>query len=852
MAGPFDDILAAPQAPASSGNLGGTDPFADIVNAPAGKPFTVQVQPHIVAPQPGPTSGRGADVNYPVPSQISGAPPQSLNQPGPAPPKSFASTPAGIGFQARPLDVTPQGQPLFQPQQSPVPQPPVAPFQPGQHQPLSLPPISQPQAWREAGYPMSMGAAAQNELVQGLTAGYEPQIAGALAAIPGYIYGEPPLARYNRMVQEEQAYREALRSNYPISSAAGGFFGTAAGIETGVGALKAAAPRVAAAVTRPIGQFLPQAAGPFTRTAATAADIALQSAGIGGLQASGEAPIDPNETFQESAARRLDAALEAAPWAAATGVGLAGIVGAAPYVVKGVRKLAGVFRPGDPQARAFDILKQDFASDGIDINDAMAKVDAANAAGQPMRLADVGGPAVKRRINTMARMPQAEQNAVRQFLDMRQRGEGLAPTRGAPIAGSSVSQVPSMSSEAERVAGAISDALPQGEKGAARLGAAIMKRRAETAERLYPEVDKHIIDYNSQAGQKLHELLQRIPQRVRQSVYERMKVRGEPGSEQLIWDMVQGPSGPHFELKKVPNMKQWRMIRTRISRLINAGTDIAGHMTPEAEDLVGLKSEISDALREENPKLKNADGEYADASDMLQALRLGTKAADRGIGKEIVEMQLDKMGAGEREMYQAGYLDKLRQVVANTPDMAEAAKSVAGTENLRKKMQLILPDAAARDKLMGFLQNEKAMNETLAGARFGSQTIERSLEQESVENVAKRLHEAGEWGRVATRAWLTHGLSIAPDLVFQAWRHLNKFAKINPNLRNDVLRNINQVALNPNPATMQAFANSLQNVPPGVARPLKGLMMNFIRTKVTPAVTAKEAQWEQAQPGLGP
>lgn len=308
---------------------------------------------------------------------------------------------------------------------------------------------------------------------------------------------------------------------------------------------------------------------------------------------------------------------------------------------------------------------------------------------------------------------------------------------------------------------------------------------------MYERSHRVRLDYDRPEGRELLDLLNRVPNSAKADANNILKISDREG-HQIIWNPAPDDAG-RFTLNAAPNGRQWDYVKQALDTSIERERNpVTGQLTTLGGAIQGLKSEMLSKLDALNPVYKAARQTFAGHSEMYDALRQGAEAFKPGTSPEAIEKAVSGMSRGEAEMYRLGAANALRDKLANTPDGMDKVRAAYGSPALRWKIAALAKDPESRAAFNTFLRNEGAMFATRAKATGGSPT-------------AERLEEGADTGNM-----IASGLRLVKDaahgnigaILAETARHL---AKVNPELRGQVLNEARKIILNPDPTAVHAF-----------------------------------------------
>jgi hypothetical protein len=483
-------------------------------------------------------------------------------------------------------------------------------------------------------------------------------VGGGLEAV-----GIAPEGTGQRSQEYQRALSEAYQRQNPKMSTALGLGGAAAGTAATLAATPA---RLAAAIAGPTGMRTIPAMARGLLAGATGGAIE------GGIYGAGTGT---------DAASRASAAGQGAAVGGAFGGLLGGVM---PLIAKGANNLMGYVNRSDVDqiAKEFGISKQaatvirnTFDQGG----DFQAARDAVLRAGDEGMVADAGF-------------------AAQALLDASASTGGQAGTIARnEIEGRMVRTNAALESNLDTALGP----APLGPKTAV---ADIAKRTAPARDLAYTTAYSTPIDYSSQQGRQIEEVIGRIaPDDLISGITEankEMLARGEVNQQIMA---VLGPDGKVEFLREMPNVRQLDEIKKALQRIAysRANTDDFGRLTGTGQRYSDLARQLKDATASAVPDYASAVSIGGDKLAEERAFGLGrdllnpkTEIEDIGLelGKNPSQAQLSAAKSGLRS-----YIDKVMgdvRAVASDPniDAREVMKAVGdlSSANARTKIRLLM------------------------------------------------------------------------------------------------------------------------------------------------------------------
>jgi hypothetical protein len=585
--------------------------------------------------------------------------------------------------------------------------------------------------------------------------------------------------RYEAEAAKQRQAEAAATAAHPIAH----FAGEAAGMVPTFLAGGAVAPAFKAipGIGPGLAATLTGQAAPGAGLLARGGALAASGAGYGALAGAGAA--DEGNRLQGA----VQGGLTGAALAPALGLGgsyLAGHARAtlAPFLPRGATPTADqailrALRSGSPaQAQSgTPIPVQDL------IDPIVTQLRQAQAAGQPLTMADIGGSDLQARIGSLVRQAGPGRAPARQFLNTRQIGDQPLPGDIGPVR-------PGQGARIDRALGDLAGSNAGSQATAEQIAA---RQEADAAQwygraRATPIPDSSI---------PVHLLPRLRSEGILQKAIQRARTRGRPFDIGNVdaWDRMK------------------RVLSDRISTALRKGANT------EAADFTELRNDLTGAIDRAVPTYRRARQIFAGHAELNDALEAGRQAFQSGTSREAVATAYSRLTPSEQEMFRLSYINAQRESLARQGPGINKAREAYGTPSATQKIETIAPSQVAERRFAERMAREQQMFETRQGAMGGSQTAERVADDaESGKQALELMH-------------FTHALGSGH--IWQAAkiaaRHL---AKVDPTERGHVLNAIREIALDPNPATVEAFARRIQgaNLPSGVRTSVVGAVRNAL------------------------
>jgi hypothetical protein len=412
-------------------------------------------------------------------------------------------------------------------------------------------------------------------------------------------------------------------------------------------------------------------------------------------------------------------------------LGLSGAPGAASALAKPVFGLGETLSrtyPESLQRQAVNKVTARLEQAGTTAADAIEKVNAGNAAGKPMTLADVGGKPVERLAGNVYRSGGEATEVADKFLGERDKA---AAQRLSQDISKYVHGGPSMHKTTEALLTARSaNGKPLWDQVRAMKGV------------WSPRLQEFIEDPTLQKGLARGYQIERL-----ESLAE-----GRPfDPTQLGVDL---DAEGNIKFIKAPNMRVLHMAKMGLDALIaDERNEITGRLSYMGVALEkmrqGFVGEI-DRL-DTSGTYKAARAAWQGTSKSLDAIREGRNIF-AGNSPEEIAAQFAKMSPSDQEFYRIGVADKLREQLGKTGINADEARSILKNPWVESQLRPIFRSPEEFNAFVDAVAKETRMYEANASIRRGSQTAERLAEDQGDDHtmaaggaeIAKSL-ASGEW-----------------------------------------------------------------------------------------------------------
>ena len=245
---------------------------------------------------------------------------------------------------------------------------------------------------------------------------------------------------------------------------------------------------------------------------------------------------------------------------------------------------------------------------------------------------------------------------------------------------------------------------PEGLRGAAR---DIATSTADARRSAYQEAYRQPIDYASNAGRQVDEVLGRVPDRIKQKAIETanetMQAEGR-GSGAVLFEKL--PDGT-LRIKGALNVEQLDHIKRGLDAVGRAEIDSLGRANSTGVIAKGLARDLRDAVGVAVPEYKHALSVSSDKITRDNALTLGKDLLTNRVSREDVAIAAKNWGAADKAEAAKGLRSHIDDVMARTK-MAVSSGDMTAREAVAALREL--SSRANRDKLASALDTSTVVN----------------------------------------------------------------------------------------------------------------------------------------------
>ncbi len=274
----------------------------------------------------------------------------------------------------------------------------------------------------------------------------------------------------------------------------------------------------------------------------------------------------------------------------------------------------------------------------------------------------------------------------------------------------------------------------------------IAKKSAPAREKAYTKAYNTKLNYNSDAGAELLDVLKRIPNDLKTAATkEANDILQMEGKEigQMVLEV--GQDGL-LKFKTQPNMMQLDYIKRALSELAYDPLKVSGL----SKSAGNMRYQLTQALKKLNPNYAKALKLGQEKITRENAVEIGENALKPG--KEFTYAKLSKklsdknIGKEEREMVKMGLRAELDRMLGNVKSTAAKGQDIQemdtllkqfSSKNAKKKLKLIITDDKEYNRLIKELNKAKAVLALQNAVNINSKTYTRTALSEEIDDVVQ-------------------------------------------------------------------------------------------------------------------
>ena len=238
-------------------------------------------------------------------------------------------------------------------------------------------------------------------------------------------------------------------------------------------------------------------------------------------------------------------------------------------------------------------------------------------------------------------------------------------------------------------------------------------------------------------------------------------------------------------------------IKMGLDRIVDAETDnITKKMSGYGSDVVKVKNEFNDLIKDLNPDYKKANAEFADAERIKNAFKMGEDY--QKLNPAEAASNIKKLTSDEKEAFRLGVMANINERLGDYKS-GDFTKQIFKSENQKLLLRNAFPDQASYTEFSQYVKGLNRQAETKQRVLGGSRTDEnKAVREES--NLLGSLAQASASGDLVSllRAGGSAMLSRANGISSESSEALQKrLFTVDPVEQTAILRELNKRAQRP-------------------------------------------------------
>ncbi len=272
----------------------------------------------------------------------------------------------------------------------------------------------------------------------------------------------------------------------------------------------------------------------------------------------------------------------------------------------------------------------------------------------------------------------------------------------------------------------------------------LAKKSAPARTKAYQKAYNTKVDYNSEVGKKVLDVLKRIPDPLKTAaVKEANDILQMEGKEIGQMTLTVGKDGL-LKFVKQPNMMQLDYIKRALSELAYDPLKVTGL----SKSAGNMRYQLTEALKKLNPAYKKALKLGQEKITRENAIDIGENALKGNTSvAQLSKLLNDKnIGKEEREMVAMGLRASLDRIMGNVKATANIGADVQAmkkllaefsSKNAQKKLRLLIPDKKEYTAIIKELDKTHAALSLQNAVNLNSKTFTRTAINEEVQEVVE-------------------------------------------------------------------------------------------------------------------
>ena len=238
-------------------------------------------------------------------------------------------------------------------------------------------------------------------------------------------------------------------------------------------------------------------------------------------------------------------------------------------------------------------------------------------------------------------------------------------------------------------------------------------------------------------------------------------------------------------------------IKMGLDRIVDAETDpLTKKMSGYGGDVVKVKNEFNDLIKDLNPDYKKANSEFADAERIKNAFKMGEDY--QKLNPAEAASKIKKLTSDEKEAFRLGVMADVNERLGNFKG-GDFTKQIFKSENQKLLLRNAFPDQASYNEFSQYVKGLNRQAETKQRVLGGSRTDENKAVREEA-SLLGSLAQASATGDLASllRSGVSALTSRAKGISSESSEALQKrLFTVDPVEQTAILRELNKRAQRP-------------------------------------------------------
>ncbi|NBR22367.1 MAG: hypothetical protein EBU08_00960 [Micrococcales bacterium] len=197
-------------------------------------------------------------------------------------------------------------------------------------------------------------------------------------------------------------------------------------------------------------------------------------------------------------------------------------------------------------------------------------------------------------------------------------------------------------------------------------------------------------------------------------------------------------------------------IKIGLDRVIEKETDaVTGKVTGYGRDVIQVKNEFNDLLKQKNPTYAKANAEFADSAKVLDAFQMGQKYQKLDV-KEAAE-KIKSFNPAEKESFRMGMMADINNRLGDFKG-GDFTRQIFKSDNQKALARLAFEDQAKYNEFSQFVKAMDEQSKTAKAVIGGSQTAPRLASQQNAGEIAQIAQNAASGNLLGTTKALAGAL----------------------------------------------------------------------------------------------